>query len=368
MSAWHPRFRYGLIAVVVMINSASGCRSTDAEVGPPSLDDLHVGAVPLEGTVLVQEDWLVAPAALRVLDGQLFVGDAAVEPFIHVVDLESRGPVIAWGRRGEGPGEFSTVASLTQAGDQLWAFDPNERRLSAVRPDAKADEIPIVTFEGDRSLIDPTWTSDSSLVALVFAPDYRLGIFDATGRELSIIGVQPQADDVPTPMLPYLNHSRIAVHPEKGLVFLAARWSSRVSVIRLDGSSETESTGPAVFQSAFDFVGDDGRPIMAAVDETRSGYIDIAATADRVYALFSGRRFGDFGGEAGYGEFVHVFEWSGEYLGALQLSAAVASITVDEASNKLYAGQWEPIPAILEYDLPTEFTTQATKEQLKNEG
>lgn len=349
---WCPGVRYGVAAWLVLISLLYGCRSEREGEEPASLNRYHQTATELEGTVLVQADWLVSPAALKVIGGQLYVGEAGTEPFIHRVSLEDGSLIASWGQRGEGPGEFSTVASFTVAGDDLWAFDPNERRLTAVTFQSSSSEIPSVTFQGDRSLLDPVWFSDSVIVAVVFDPEFRIGLFDQTGQQKSLIGIQPREEGVPSALRPYLNHTRMTVHPDEGIVFLASRWSSRVYLLHLDASIEKKLNGPVEFISAFKLTGDDGRPTMVVIDDSRSGYIDLAATSDRVYALFSGRRFGDFGSEAGFGEFVHVFDWTGTYSGALRLDSPVASITVDEETNRVYAGQWEPIPRILVYELP----------------
>ena len=51
------------------------------------------------------------------------------------------------------------------------------------------------------------------------------------------------------------------------------------------------------------------------------------------------------------GRFVHVFDWAGNFVKAIELDADVVTIAVDENSNVLYAVRHDPYPAILRYPL-----------------
>lgn len=85
--------------------------------------------------------------------------------------------------------------------------------------------------------------------------------------------------------------------------------------------------------------------------DLRFGYVAVAATDDRIYALFSGRITAAFGREAPYGEYVHVYDWNGEMQGVLKLDRASVGIAVDPEGEALYATTEDPRPAVRAYSL-----------------
>ena len=88
--------------------------------------------------------------------------------------------------------------------------------------------------------------------------------------------------------------------------------------------------------------------------ESRFGYVDATASADFVFALFSGRTMSGYAGHPNFGRFVHVFDWQGNFKTALQLEHDAVAIATDETGQTLYVLQHEPRPSIVRYscDLP----------------
>ena len=86
---------------------------------------------------------------------------------------------------------------------------------------------------------------------------------------------------------------------------------------------------------------------MASGDETRFGYLDLATTDSRIYALFSGRTRAE--GRANYGNTVHVFDWDGRLVDVLRLDEFVIALAVDPAGEALYGIRHDPFPAVLEF-------------------
>ncbi len=81
------------------------------------------------------------------------------------------------------------------------------------------------------------------------------------------------------------------------------------------------------------------------------GYVDGSASKNHLFALFSGRTREGGKGRAYMGRFVHVFDWDGNFVMAIQLDTDVAAITVDEDERVLYAIRHLPYPAIVRYSL-----------------
>ncbi len=58
------------------------------------------------------------------------------------------------------------------------------------------------------------------------------------------------------------------------------------------------------------------------------------------------------------GRFVHVFDWEGNFVTAIQLDTDVAAITVDQDEGVLYGIRHLPYPAIVRYSLADAFPTR----------
>jgi hypothetical protein len=67
------------------------------------------------------------------------------------------------------------------------------------------------------------------------------------------------------------------------------------------------------------------------------GFLDISATSDYIYALFSGRTFNEYGGNFGRGETVYVFDWNLNPVCSYILEYDTNSITVCENNKKMFA-------------------------------
>jgi len=96
----------------------------------------------------------------------------------------------------------------------------------------------------------------------------------------------------------------------------------------------------------------DGQPVHSTTSETRVGYIDLATTDERIYALYSGRLRGQQGGWA---NIVRVFDWDGNYQASYDLQAAAIGIAVvPETSEQdvMYVVQMRPRLEITRYILP----------------
>ena len=93
-------------------------------------------------------------------------------------------------------------------------------------------------------------------------------------------------------------------------------------------------------------------PSLATGDDLRLGYVDVAASRDRIYALFSGRTRAGHPDEAIYGRDVHVFDWDGKLHSVIHLDADAMAIALDEGQDLLLAVRHLPTPAVLAYELP----------------
>ncbi|MCH7715457.1 MAG: hypothetical protein IH876_04960, partial [Gemmatimonadetes bacterium] len=130
------------------------------------------------------------------------------------------------------------------------------------------------------------------------------------------------------------------------------RHASLIEIFGGDGSRVTTAKGPLHVEPTYRVrQGEEGKALLATGQDLRFGYVDGSASRDYVFALFSGRTREGAMGRHYMGRFVHVFDWAGNFVKAIELDADVVTIAVDEDSNVLYGVRHDPHPAIVRYSL-----------------
>ena len=93
------------------------------------------------------------------------------------------------------------------------------------------------------------------------------------------------------------------------------------------------------------------RQRMSLLLDSPYGYQDLAVTETSIYALFSGRTLQEYGSaRVVFGTFVHVFDWAGNFVKALELDEEILGLTVDPQTGVLYGLRHDPEPAVVVFN------------------
>lgn len=322
------------------------------------------GAELVRGRILVEDSPLAAPVALAVAGPYIVVADAQSDSAVMVVDRRVGRRVGAFGRTGDGPGEFRALRSFqvaTVSGDSisLWFYDVALRRLSRVSiwtgDSGRLNHLieQMLRLETGSMLTGLAWTRPDQLIAVGLLDSARLAVFDSAGGLRDEVGqLPPNPEAIPVPVLLHAYQATLALRPSGDRIVLADRHAGELEIFDTAGTLERRVAGPVPFGPVYTVrPGQDG-PVFASNEDLRFGYTSVAASDARVYALFSGRTRRAYPGEANYGEYVHVFDWNGRFLRSLRLDAPVFAIAVDPADSALYAVAHDPGPMVISYPLP----------------
>jgi hypothetical protein len=352
------RLSLGLVAFAGWFAFAFAPRA-DVTAGPAVLDG-YPGEVPtLHGSVVHESDGLAMPTQVTVAGDKLVVVDRFAERPVHVLSARSGEVVKSLGREGEGPGEFKVARFVDPdpvSEGAFWVYDAGLSRLTRVDL-ADWDQEPswehrIVQLEASTTVLNPVWLDEERLLAAGLFLDGRLGRFDASGKAHGVVGPLPVTrEGVPSNVVQHAFRGILKPRPDRALLALGTRHAATVEIFTAEGELVARASGPFSFQPVFQVAARAGGPSMASGGDLRFGYVDIATTSDRIYALFSGRTRDGFPGRAVYAEYVHVFDWSGRYERAFRLDTEVAAIAVDDEAGRLFAIRHLPEPAVLEYPL-----------------
>jgi len=318
--------------------------------------------VALRGRPLTDTLVLGLPMAVLEVDGHVVVQDMATDRAVQVFDSAGRS-VASTGREGGGPGEFADpldVFGRPGHPGEFWVFDSRQGRLTPYLLNAftrGADPRPSgepVTLSPPFVFETPRWLDDTTLVALnpMTSPgDGRFALYGPAGVRRRSVGAPPPGSERISPFVRQQAYGGyMAVHPERPLFVLAGRYAGRLEIFGRDGRLVGRMQVPEPFEPDFSAARDGVN--MVRGPSFRFGYVDVAATRDQVFALYSGHKFeGGPDDQAHLGDQVHVFDWQGRFLRAVRLDAGAMRIAVDPLGTRLYALRHEPHPEVVVYEL-----------------
>ena len=328
---------------------------------PPPDDDLGpvpVAGIGLTGTTLYDGDLLAMPTQIAVGNDRIALVDGFAERPIHVLDAAG-GYITGLGRAGEGPGEFEGPRALepTTDGDGFWVFDAALSRLTLVEPDrwesVPASERVTLSVRGPAMVTSLVRRGDDGFIAAGFFGEGRLGHFTGDGEYEGASGTLPTSDnEAPPEVLQHAFRGNLKSDPAGARLVFANRNAGFLEVFTSEGEPVRRIDGPFEFDPVFRVRMGERGPSLATGEDLRFGYVDVATTRDRIYALFSGRTRAGHPDDAVYGRDVHVFDWDGTLHSVLNLDADAMAIAVDLRRGRLLVVRHLPTPAVVSYDLP----------------
>lgn len=309
--------------------------------GPPGMAG---GGATLLATVVSDASDLAMPMRLLVHGPWALVLDAASDSVLHLFRLDDGALRQSLGRRGRGPGEFSSAWSLSydHLSGEAWVYDVSLARVTGiVFPDGgtePARATQSIQLAAGGLATGAAWLDSTRLLMPGFFPGTRLAVFDRSGHRVG--GIGRSFSDRPT-RYPQVSQARLALHPDGSLAVLADRFRAAIELIDLEQATTTIVQGPVALPH---------RSATPGLDDV--AYVDVAANSRSIFGLFSGRSYATFGRRTGFGDCIHVFGWDGTFEKAFRLDGDVIAIALSDDGSALYALRHEPRPALVRFDLP----------------
>ena len=352
----------GFVAWMGVAFGSSTPPPPDDDLGPPPVTSLAPS-----GSVLYGGDELAMPTQIAVSNDRIVLVDGFAERPIHVLDGAGH-YLTGLGRSGEGPGEFEGARAVEPAedGEAFWVFDAALSRLTLVEPERwetiPASERVTLPIHGPALVTNLVRIPGDRFLAAGFFGEGRLGHFTDDGQYEGASGAIPASSvEVPPEVLQHAYRGTLKADPSRSRLVLANRHAGFLEVFTSEGEPVRRIDGPFPFEPVFGVKMGERGPSLATGENLRFGYVDVATTTDRIYALFSGRTRAGHPGEAVYGRDVHVFDWQGNLRSVLHLDADAMAIAVDPQQDRLLVVRHLPTPALLSYELSTvQFLAAAT--------
>ena len=352
--------RFVWLAACVGFMACSEGNRRSSGLSPISFDHSSLPSEQLSGEVIFSGDALGTPFRIAVVGEYLVVLEAYTDPTFHVLKLEDRDLQGSFGAFGEGPGEFRGPRSLDPvrgACCALWVYDIGTARLTYVDLDAVlADESALgdssITLISERYPIEPKWLGGNRVVSTGFFEKGHLAVFDLNGSPIRWIGELPGDDEhAPAHIVQHAYQSSLAVRPDNTMIAVATRHAGRLDIYDAGGDQHVTARVPFPYEPRYEAVSNGSRQRMSLFSDAPFGYMDLAVTETSIYALFSGRTLQDYtSARVVFGTFVHVFDWTGNFVKALVLDEEILGLTVDPETGVLYGLRHDPEPAVVSFN------------------
>lgn len=285
-----------------------------------------------------------------VKKNELFLLANGGENFIYRIIL-SEDEILSssgFGRRGRGPGEFSYPNNFGINNDtnQLIIFDQRNRRINFLDITNEGLEV-VEQHMIDLDLGKFLYREGKIYANADFMDDRSIAIVESN-HENVFSQVDAFSDAVFTientqlspAVLVHLNRSWMAAHPEQEYLVKAHLYIPILQIFNVETGLVNEINTDEGFPINYRIERDHRENIdrFLRTRETMYSYLSVAASEDKIYALYSGRSESSTDNEIErvLGDILHILDWEGNLIETIQLNTEVNRIYFDSYTEKLF--------------------------------
>jgi hypothetical protein len=298
------------------------------------------------------------PQFISVIDSTLLVLDRSRNTdFFRFYSLENGSYLGSFGKRGEGPEEYSgmiqhvvqTINPVSEA--EFTVFDWVKKRLTAVNINFSSQEnenspssSSLFTNSSNYLLLPDlmfaqraAFLNDSTLIGMGGTEKGMLFFVDVNTDSTWYIPFQPQLiNGLQRRDILEMYRGEFAIHRQHGRIAIATKWFPEIVISDLDGNPE----------KVIQLMADTHHPSHFDEENRVLYYKDIKATDNYIYAVYLGLSFKQMEelldeprtSLEDYSTEIHVFDWQGNPVRKFILeNHFVQFIAIDPKSNKILA-------------------------------
>lgn len=362
--------------LLILLGAGVACTTRERDADAPKVAAELFGAQIAVDTptfrIIADSMLLVRPRSLAATADYVVVGDDGADSLLTVFDPTTGRFLGSLGDRNLPEGGWLRASALsppTTPGDQFRVFDPISNAVLEIEL-GRADGVRRVLDVADTwSILQPMYLSPSHFVSTALRIRERFGVFSAHGQVLRAHGqLAQQHDSAHVPVEQHAHTATGALAPGRDRLVLAGRYSDHLAIYDTAGVLLAFGERPALFDPAYSVGTRGGAPALGLNDESRIGYVTVAAGDDDIVALYSGRAVGAYGRAAFVGARVYVFDWNGQFKRSMQLAHDAVAIALSADGRVLYALEPAPSPRLMAYALDASPARRAAAGTAQHDG
>ncbi|MDR1379882.1 MAG: TolB-like 6-bladed beta-propeller domain-containing protein [Tannerella sp.] len=327
----------------------SSCRSPEKKTSVISLT--HT-VCDMNGLMIGSGGYMVATE-----DSHIVGIDHREDFFFYCQDTNRPAAPYRFGKKGQGPDEFVHPFSLQYISDSLiTTYDMSSRQFSEITLNPRSPRLKVSTlpFTADMNF-RILKTRHGRHVGLGIYREGMFQLYDSQGNKVGYFFEYPYRDanekNISNPVRAMAYQGKISANPSATRFAYAAACAD---IIHFYDIAEDDIRLIKKIETRFcEYVPDeyDGGTGAGITPTNRNGYVDLYATDNCVYALYSGKTFREDREKALESTLLRIYDWSGELLTEATLDVPCKFMCVSPDDETMWAIAEIPEPAIVRFDL-----------------
>jgi hypothetical protein len=241
-------------------------------------------------------------------------------------------------KRGGGPGEVLNITYISMSDDAVITAECNKRCIIEIPFDSKKAEFSSLPLDygGYTSIVK----GREGFITLGCFKDGRYMYYKPTENKTDFFGDYRVSSryrhlDNFTKSLIYIS-SKIASKPDKSR-FVAINFNNGVIDINKITTDSIINLKQLNFHYPDIYVeGSREDPYVSVRKSNKNGFLDVAASDQYIYTIYSGKSFNEAGLFFDHCEYLMVFDWDGNPVGCYRLNVPLYAICYHKQDNALY--------------------------------
>jgi hypothetical protein len=276
----------------------------------------------------------------------LILLDTKADSLYHLVDITGATPIRQFGRKGNGPGEFSNLtlsSPIPGSSNSIGIFDASSKKLTiaTIAPDGTITYTPGPKINGE------VWqliqlANGNYITSPGYAEHYELlNIFAPDGSFIARTAKRPMPDDATThtPQIATAAWQYNLTPSPDGTRISAMGIGEAAAFMRLDGDSIV--TTASFFNKNADHDHNfSAEYYMGISGNTPFGFVSQAVSDQNIYIIVSDRAIKDCSqDDSSYitGDIIKIYDWNGNHTATIHTDKRLRHITSPTPDGTIYA-------------------------------
>lgn len=311
--------------------------------------------------VNVNLDTINKPIRAIIFDSLLVIKDLKARDYnFHIINVNKEKLVKSFGKSGRGPKEIDIPLgfNINPGKDrEINTYARNKQKLFSFNIDSiihKKNYEPSLVKEFSENYLTPVLLKNNHFIATGPFEEGRYRVTDKSLKKHQFKYDYPKDTDkhrVSRPTKSMVYQGNFILQPNGKHFAFATGSCGIIEIFQSKDKTIQKIKNHHFYNPVYTVESEKDMRAPLNAKKNRNGFVDLSATKEYLYALFSGRTFYEYREKYAYGKNLLVFDWKGKPIKQYKLNKAVRCISVADNNKTMYAIASLPQPTILKFKL-----------------